>query len=55
MSANEILSAVSHPSDSCWDNDKQRDQLLSIFYDLTYTNMATFMGTLIHVNLNADK
>lgn len=50
MSANEILSAMSHPSDSCWDNDKPRDQLFSIFYDLTCTNMATFMGTFIHAN-----
>lgn len=49
MSANEILSAMSHPSDSCWDNDKQRDQLFSIFYDLTHTNMATFMGTFIYL------
>lgn len=33
MSANEILSAMSHPSDSCWDSDRQKDRLPSIIYD----------------------
>lgn len=51
MSANEILFAMSHPSDSCWDTDKQRPQLFSITHDLTYTNTITFTGTFIHVAL----
>lgn len=41
MSANEILSAMSQPSDSCWDRDWLRDRLCSIIYDLSHTQTCT--------------
>lgn len=44
MSANEILSAMSHPSDSCWHNGRTTLQHLT---NITHTNMHTFMETLI--------
>lgn len=43
MSANEILSAMSHPSDSCWDNDWQKDRVSSIIYDLSHTQTCTLL------------